>query len=104
MSYPATESLGPKPTAQQMALLKKLAASGVAIHWASGIGGTSSAWLVSRAPSAGTMRERVRTDTLDKFKSWGWVKAVGDPGYAWRGNEYVLADKGLKVIQQGSIR
>lgn len=99
-----TESLGPKPTAQQMALLKKLAASGVSIHWASGIRGPASAWLVSSQPSTGKLRERMRTDTLDKFRGWGWVTAVGDPAYAWRSNEYVLAEKGFKVIQIGATR
>jgi hypothetical protein len=95
-------SLGPKPTAQQMALLKKLSASGVSIHWASGIRGPASAWLVSQG--TGKLRERMRTDTLEKFRGWGWVKAMGDPAYAWRSNEYVLAEKGLKVIQIGATR
>lgn len=55
------ESLGPKPTAQQMELLKKLSASGVSIHWSAGIRGADSAWLVSRTTPPGMMRERVRT-------------------------------------------
>jgi len=96
------ESLGPKPTAKQMELLRKLCQEGAEIRWFSGIRGPSSASLIIGDDIRG--REGVRTDTMCKFADWGWIKAVGDPAWAWRNNEYRITENGRKVVELGAIR
>ncbi len=98
----SSESLGPKPTAKQMGTLRKLCGEGVEIHWFSGIRSPDSAWLIHEGNM--NTRETFRTDTLYKFRSWGWIVAIGDPAYAWRGNTYIITDKGRKVVELGVIR
>jgi hypothetical protein len=49
-------------------------------------------------------REMLRTDTLSKFHDWGWVEAIGDKGWAWRNNVYVITDAGREVIAKGEVR
>lgn len=95
-----TESLGPKPTAKQMETLRKLCEEGVVIHWGSGILGSEFASMVG--PDG--FRESFRTDTLFKFRTWGWIKAFGDPAWAWRNNEYRITEIGRKVVELGIVR
>lgn len=99
-------SLGPKPTKLQMELLKKMAEPGVKVHWWSGIrsaDGASIVWPQVDEHTSGK-RETLRTDVLYKFSKWGWLVAVGDPGWAWRNNEYVITDTGRKRIEMGETR
>jgi hypothetical protein len=98
----SSEFLGPKPTAKQMELLRKLCQEGAEIRWFSGIRGPDSARLIIGDNIGG--REKLRTDTLTKFYEWGWVEAVGDPAWAWRNNEYRITATGRKVVELGVIR
>lgn len=95
-------SLGPKPTAKQMELLRKLTQEGAEIRWYSGIRGPDGANLFVNGDMK--TRETVRTDTLTKFVSWGWVMATGDPAWAWRNNQYSITDNGRKVVELGVMR
>src|ERR1700728_2724886 len=100
------KSLGPKPTKAQMETLKKLAEPGVKVHWWSGIGsGPDSANI--QWPNLETQmrkREVLRTDTMHKFVTWGWLVAIGDPGWAWRNMEYQITENGVKVMEKGDVR
>jgi hypothetical protein len=99
------ESLGPKPTAKQMETLKKLCEEGVEIHWWSGLRSPDHASIVWKdAAGASFGSERFRTDTLYKFRTWGWIEAIGDPAWAWRNNEYRITENGRKVAEMGAIR
>jgi hypothetical protein len=98
----SSESLGPKPTAKQMETLRKLCGEGMRVSWMMGIRCPDSAWLIHEGDMR--TRETFRTDTLYKFRTWGWIIAIGDPAYAWRGNTYVITEKGRKVVELGVVR
>lgn len=94
-------SLGPKPTGPQLELLRKLAQPGAALHYCTGTRLDPSAWL---SVGAGGRDEKVRTDTLSKFKDWGWVELASDPAWAWRGGEYTITGNGRAVAERGETR
>jgi len=100
--------MGPKPTAKQLETLTKLAEPGVTLHWWSGLRGNdacrvSIVWPNPNETTSGK-HEYLRSDVLTKFHDWGWVKAIGDPGWAWRNNEYVITDEGREVVKKGEVR
>lgn len=93
------KSLGPKPTKNQMEVLKKLA-DGYEAHYSTGIRFNDSAWLVK--PGNLNDRERLQKSVLFKFKSWGWLEPIA-PG-DFRGCDYRITDTGRKRVEMGEIR
>lgn len=100
MSNATQQSLGPKPTVKQLETLKKLD-DGATIQSTSH---SRAGWSACLFKDNFGERETMRTDTLDKFHSWGWVEAFGDTAWAWRGNKYRITDKGRQVVRLGITR
>lgn len=95
------DSLGPKPTVKQMELLKKLATPGATCKsWTGASVGSGGAYIDYHATDE-VKHENMNDGTLGKFYDWGWLDRVeGD----WRGTEYKLSERALKVIQLGVTR
>jgi hypothetical protein len=92
-------SLGPTPTKKQMELLRKIAAPGTTVH----------SWTGVRMDSGGTYlrqtgkdtHENVNSGIVSKFHDWGWIEHIsGD----FRGHDYRVSERGIKVIERGKTR
>ncbi len=96
--------MGPKPTKLQLETLTKLAQPGVVVHEWDRIRGPWQANIryPSSDPNKSGKRESLRHDVLDKFRTWGWLKPVGE--HDWRGGDYAITDEGREVVAKGEVR
>jgi len=95
------DSLGPKPTKKQMEVLKKLAAPGATCKTWLGTSPGSGGAYIDYHTEGEVKHENMNEGTLGKFHDWGWLQRVGGD---WRGSEYKLSERALKVIELGVTR
>lgn len=92
------DSLGPKPTKKQMELLKRMATPGATVHSFEGVRLNSGGAYIRFGESKS---ETISKNDLHKFYDWGWLtlQRSGFPG-----NDYIVSDRGHKVIEKGETR
>jgi hypothetical protein len=95
------DSLGPKPTKKQLELLTKMATKDATVHTWTGVRMDSGgAYIDYHVPDEVT-HEKFRESNVSKFVDWGWLDSIGGD---WRGHNYVVSDRGRKVIEKGETR
>lgn len=95
------DSLGPKPTQKQMELLRKMAAPGATVRTWIGVSLNSGGAYIDYHTPGKTDHETINSGMVSKFCDWGWLDGIdGD----FRGHNYRVSDRGLKVIQVGATR
>ena len=92
------DSLGPKPTKKQMELLRKIAAPGVTVHVWAGVRSDGGAYLKTEGKSE---TEKFNQGDVNKFYDWGWLEHIGGD---FRGHDYRVSERALKVIEKGETR
>jgi hypothetical protein len=93
------DSLGPVPTKTQMELLRKMAAPGIIVHTWTGVRMDSGGAYISLPDTSN--HETVNSGTVSKFYDWGWLEHLnGD----FRGHNYRVSERGMKVIEKGKTR
>ena len=92
------DSLGPKPTKKQMALLQKMAADGAVVHTYEGTRlGTGGAYIkVNDTPG-----ESIKKSDVHKFWDYGWLEIIK---HGFPGTEYKVTERARKRIQLGETR
>lgn len=97
------DSLGPKPTKKQMELLRKIAASGVIVHVWSGIRSNGGAYLKSEDQklNEALRTEKINQGDVNKFYDWGWLDVLSSD---FKGQDYRVSERALKVIEKGETR
>ena len=96
------DSLGPKPTVQQLELLTKMATSGATVRTWTGVRMDSGGAYIDYHVPNETKHEKFRENYVSKFVDWGWLESTKDGD--WRGHNYVVSDRGRKVIEKGETR
>jgi hypothetical protein len=95
------DSLGPIPTKPQMELLKKMATSGATVRTWTGVTLGSGGAYIDYHTQGQTNHEKCNQGTVDKFYDYGWLDHIdGD----FRGHNYRVTEKAMKVIQRGKTR
>lgn len=100
LNLPA-DSLGPKPTVKQMEVLQKMATPNATVRTWTGVRMDSHGAYIDYHTPGQTNHEKVNEGTIGKFYVWGWLEHVsGD----FRGHDYVVTERGRKVIAKGITR
>jgi hypothetical protein len=94
------DSLGPTPTKKQMELLARMATSGAIVHTWEGIRSSGGAYIKFEC-SGHLDTSAINRGTVGKFYEWGWLESIGGD---FRGHNYRVSDRGLKVIEKGKTR
>ena len=95
------DSLGPKPTKKQMETLQKMATPKATVRTWTGVRMDSGGAYINYHTPGQTNHENVNEGTVGKFYDWGWLEHTsGD----FRGHDYVVTDRGRKVIEKGVTR
>lgn len=94
------DSLGPVPTKKQMETLVKMATANATVRTWSGIRSNGGAYIDYHAPNK-HVTEKVNQGTVEKFYDYGWLEHIdGD----FRGHNYRVSERALKVIKLGKVR
>jgi hypothetical protein len=94
-------SLGPKPTKKQLALLTKMASRGATVRVWSGISlGSGGAYIDWHAKDE-IKSENVSRGDVGKFYDWGWLTLTES---SFKGQNYVVSERGRKVVAKGETR
>lgn len=96
-------SLGPKPTKKQMELLRKMSAPGAVVHTWEGIRSPGGAYIRYDAPGK-VETEKVSRGDVGRFHDWGWLECVDPHPFSYKGHDFRLTERALKVIQKGETR
>lgn len=94
-------SLGPKPTEKQMELLRKMSTPGAVVHTWEGIRSPGGAYIRYEGK---TETEKINQGVVHKFHDYGWLECVDPHPYSYKGHDYRLTERALKVIQKGETR
>jgi hypothetical protein len=95
------DSLGPTPTKKQMELLRRMATPGATIRTWTGVRMDSGGAYIDYHAKDEHKTEKVNQGTVSNFHDWGWLEHIdGD----FRGQNYRVSERGIKVIEKGKTR
>jgi hypothetical protein len=92
------DSLGPKPTKKQMALLQNCAKEGAIIHTYEGVSLNSGGAYIKHTDGS---HDKITKSDVWKFLEWGWLQRVK---HGFPGSEYIATDRARAVIKKGETR
>lgn len=100
LSLPAN-SLGPKPTKKQLALLTKMATPEATVHVWQGVRLDGGGAYIDFHVKDKVVHETISRGDVSKFHDWGWLELQSA---SFKGQDFIVTDRARKVIEKGVTR